>query len=97
MSNRFSVYSTQSAGQPGGRPSGNQISTTSLLNALHAHYSSGLAYQLDAGSSLVVNNWLTATQVSPDGHTGGTLDHELAVRAWEHARRRAEDGCIVLG
>ncbi|KKK26269.1 chitin synthase [Aspergillus rambellii] len=90
MSNRFSVYSTQSAGLSGGaRPSTAQISTTTLLNALHAHYTSGQAYQLDAGSSLVVNTWLTATH-------GGTIDRELAVRAWEHARRRAEDGCIVL-
>ncbi|KAL4803496.1 chitin synthase-domain-containing protein [Aspergillus unguis] len=95
MSNRFSVYSTQSAGVPG-RPATNQVSTTTLLNALHAHYTSGLPYQLDAGSSLVVNNWVTATQVGPDGHAGGTLDRELAARAWEHARRRAEDGCIVL-
>ncbi|KAL4974807.1 chitin synthase-domain-containing protein [Aspergillus desertorum] len=95
MSNRFSVYSTQSAGLPGGRPS-NQLSTTTLLNALHAHYTSGLPYQLDAGSSVVVNNWLIAAQTDPDGHNGGTLDRELAARAWEHARRRAEDGCIVL-
>ncbi|KAL4874681.1 chitin synthase-domain-containing protein [Aspergillus karnatakaensis] len=95
MSNRFSVYSTQSAGLSGARPS-NQVSTTSLLNALHAHYTSGLSYQLDAGSSLVVNSWLTAASAGPDGHIGGTLDRELATRAWEHARRRAEDGCIVL-
>ncbi|KAL4910017.1 hypothetical protein BDW74DRAFT_144240 [Aspergillus multicolor] len=95
MSNRFSVYSTQSAGLPGGRPP-NQISTTTLLNALHAHYTSGQPYQLDAGSSIVVNNWLTAAQTGPDGHNGGTIDRELAARAWEHARRRAEDGCIVL-
>ncbi|CBF69715.1 protein csmB [Aspergillus nidulans FGSC A4] len=95
MSNRFSVYSTQSAGLPGGRPS-NQLSTTTLLNALHAHYTSGLPYQLDAGTSVVVNNWLTAAQTGADGHNGGTFDRELAARAWEHARRRAEDGCIVL-
>jgi chitin synthase len=94
MSNRFSVYSTQS-GLGGSRPT-NQVSTTTLLNALHAHYTSGLPYQLDAGSSLAVNTWVTATQVGPDGHSGGTIDRELAVRAWEHARRRAEDGCIVL-
>ena len=28
---------------------------------------------------------------------GGTVDIELGRKAWEHARRRAEDGCIVLG
>ncbi|KAI9369464.1 chitin synthase-domain-containing protein [Aspergillus egyptiacus] len=95
MSSRFSVYSTQSAGLSGGRPT-NQVSTTTLLNALHTHYTSGLPYQLDAGSSLVVNTWLTATRTGPDGHDGGTVDRDLAVRAWEHARRRAEDGCIIL-
>ncbi|KAL3468896.1 chitin synthase-domain-containing protein [Aspergillus californicus] len=96
MSNRFSVYSTQSAGLSGGRPS-NQVSTTTLLNALHAHYTSGLPYQLDASSSLAVNTWLTASRTGPDGHDGGTIDRDLAARAWEHARRRAEDGCIILG
>ncbi|KAL2861076.1 putative chitin synthase [Aspergillus lucknowensis] len=95
MSNRFSVYSTQSVGLGGGRPA-NQVSTTTLLNALHAHYTSGVPYQLDAGSSLAVNTWLTASRTGPDGHSGGTIDRELAVKAWEHARRRAEDGCIVL-
>ncbi|KAL2811044.1 chitin synthase-domain-containing protein [Aspergillus granulosus] len=95
MSNRFSVYSTQSAGLGGSRPS-NQVSTTTLLNALHAHFTSGTPYPLDAGSSLAVNTWVTASQVDPNGHSGGTIDRELAVRAWEHARRRAEDGCIVL-
>ncbi|KAH8427445.1 putative chitin synthase [Aspergillus melleus] len=99
MSNRFSVYSTQSAGMPGARPtpqSGGQMSTTTLLNALHAYYNSGQPYQLDAGTSLAVNTWVTATQPTPDGHEGGIIDRELPVRAWEHARRRAEDGCIVL-
>ena len=40
---------------------------------------------------------MTALQVGPDGRTGGTVDKELAERAWQHARRRAEDGSIVLG
>lgn len=99
MSNRYSVYSSHSAAfSTGGRApqAGGQVSTTTLLNALHAHYTTGQPYQLDAGTSLVVNTLLTATQSSPEGHTGPTIDHELAVRAWEHARRRAEDGCIVL-
>ncbi|EAW14191.1 putative chitin synthase [Aspergillus clavatus NRRL 1] len=101
MSNRFSVYSSHSAGfsTSGPRP-GNQgaspVSTTTLLNALHAFYNSGQPYQLDVGTSLVVNTWLTASQKTPDGHSAAIIDRELAVRAWEHARRRAEDGCIVL-
>jgi chitin synthase len=74
-----------------------QVSTTTLLNALHTSYTSGQPYKLDAGASLVVNTWLTATQPGPDGNVGGTVDAGLAARAWEHARRRAEDGCIVLG
>lgn len=63
-----------------------QVSTTTLLNALHLHYNSAQPYQLDAGTSLAVSTWLS----------GGIVDRELACRAWEHARRRAEDGCIVL-
>lgn len=38
---------------------------------------------------MVVNTWLNANQAA-------TVDQELALRAWEHAKRRAEDGCIVL-
>ncbi|KAL1965512.1 hypothetical protein VTN77DRAFT_5595 [Rasamsonia byssochlamydoides] len=100
MSNRFSVYSSASAVPPSGsRPAGNQpsqVSTTSLLNALHNFYSSGQPYELESGTSLVVNTWLTAANPRSDGSSGGTVDSELARRAWEHARRRAEDGCIVL-
>lgn len=99
MSNRYSVYSSHSAAfSTGGRASqpGGQVSTTTLLNALHTHYTARQPYQLDAGTSLVVNTLLTATQPTSDGHVGPTIDRELAVRAWEHARRRAEDSCIVL-
>lgn len=74
-----------------------QVSTTTLLNAVHTIYTSGQPYRLDASTSLVVNTWLGATQVDFEGRTGGTVDATLATRAWEHARRRAEDGCIVLG
>ncbi|KFY10198.1 hypothetical protein V492_05138, partial [Pseudogymnoascus sp. VKM F-4246] len=69
-----------------------QVSTTTLLNALHNTYTSSQPYQLDASTSLVVNTWLTAAQGD-----GGVVDAALAARAWEHARRRAEDGCIMLG
>lgn len=94
---RMSMYSVSSDIR-GARGTGQaQVSTTTLLNAIHNIYLSGQPYQLDAGSSVVVNTWLTATQVGLDGRSGGTVDAALAARAWEHARRRAEDGCIVLG
>lgn len=72
------------------------MSTTTLLNNLHSVYSSEQPHELDASTSLVVNTWLTAASPGPEGQDGGTVDSELAKRAWEHARRRAEDGCIVL-
>lgn len=74
-----------------------QVSTTTLLNALHNAYSSGQPYALESSTSLVVNTWVSATQTGADGRVGGTVDVELARRAWEHARRRAEDSAIVLG
>ncbi|KAK5287151.1 hypothetical protein LTR16_003908, partial [Cryomyces antarcticus] len=95
---RISSYSNNSA--PPIRPatqSSTQVSTTTLLNALHTSYISGQPYALEASTSLVVNTWATAANVGPDGRYGGTVDVELGRKAWEHARRRAEDGCIVLG
>lgn len=74
-----------------------QVSTTTLLNALHSAYASGQAYELESSASLVVNTWATAASLGLDGRYGGTVDGELARRTWEHARRRAEDGCIILG
>ncbi|KAI5861876.1 glycosyltransferase family 2 protein [Durotheca rogersii] len=97
---RMSMYSVASEAMGGPRGAGQQstqVSTTTLLNGIHNIYLSSQPYRLDAGTSLVVNTWLTATQAGPDGKTGGTVDGALAARAWEHARRRAEDGCIVLG
>ncbi|KAI0165689.1 glycosyltransferase family 2 protein [Xylariaceae sp. FL1272] len=97
---RMSMYSVASDSFNGPRGAGqqsSQVSTTTLLNAIHNIYLSSQPYRLDAGTSAVVNTWLTATQAGPDGHSGGTVDASLAVRAWEHARRRAEDGCVVLG
>ena len=101
--NRMSMYSTTSSALGGPRninsaaQQSTQVSTTTLLNAIHTIYTSGQPYKLDASTSLVVNTWLTASQVDHEGRTGGTVDAALATRAWEHARRRAEDGCIVLG
>ena len=74
-----------------------QVSTTTLLNTLHTIYTSAQPYPLDASTSLVVNTWLTAIEPGTGNRGGGTIDSNLARRAWEHARRRAEDGCIVLG
>jgi chitin synthase len=101
--NRMSMYSNASSPLGGPRnvnsavQQSTQVSTTTLLNAVHTIYTSSQPYRLDASTSLVVNSWLTATQFDQDGRTGGTVDVGLAARAWEHARRRAEDGCIVLG
>ncbi|KAI0799122.1 class V chitin synthase [Xylaria sp. FL0064] len=97
---RMSMYSVNSEsfnGLRGGGQQPSQVSTTTLLNAIHNIYLSSQPYQLDAGTSVVVDTWLTATQAGPDGRPGATVDPLLAARAWEHARRRAEDGCIVLG
>ena len=75
----------------------NQVSTTTLLNALHTTYTSGQPFRLDASTTLVVNTWLTAATPNIEGQPGGTVDAEIVRQAWEHARRRAEDGCILLG
>ena len=91
------MYSMASEGPRGLGQRSTQVSTTTLLNAVHNIYLSSQPYRLDAGTSLVVNTWLTATQIGPEGGVGGTVDPVLSARAWEHARRRAEDGCIVLG
>src|ERR1700738_2335911 len=101
--NRMSMFSNASSTVGGLRnvnsaaQQSTQVSTTTLLNAVHTIYTSAQPYRLDASTSLVVNTWLTATQIDQEGRTGGTVDPSLAARAWEHARRRAEDGCIVLG
>lgn len=87
----FSMASESMGGPRSGGPQAAQVSTTTLLNAIHNIYLSSQPYQLDASTSLVVNTWLTAAQSTP------TIDPSLASRAWEHARRRAEDGCIILG
>ncbi|EPE09998.1 chitin synthase 6 [Ophiostoma piceae UAMH 11346] len=95
--NRMSMYSVGSEAPRGAAQQSSQVSTTTLLNAIHNIYLSSSPYSLDAGSSIVVNTWLTASQTGLDGQPGGTVDTALAVRAWEHARRRAEDGCVILG
>ncbi|KAF2861641.1 glycosyltransferase family 2 protein [Piedraia hortae CBS 480.64] len=74
-----------------------QMSTTTLLNTLHSTYGTSEPYELEASTSLVVNTWVTGNSTGPDGRFGGTVDGDLARKVWEHARRRAEDACVVLG
>lgn len=99
MAYRMSTYSNASAAPRTNtmQQQSAQVSTTTLLNALHGAYTSGTSYPLESSTSVVVNTWLTASSAGQDGRYGGTVDVELARRAWEHARRRAEDGCIILG
>ena len=97
--NRLSTFSSISspiATRIAGQQS-TQVSTTTLLNTLHTIYTSSHAYPLDASTSLVVNTWLSAIDSGVNGRAGATVDDALARRVWEHARRRAEDGCVVLG
>jgi len=96
--NRLSTYSNGSTplGPRSAAQHSTQVSTTTLLNTLHTIYTSAQPYPLDASTSLVVNTWLTATERGNGQQEGLTIDGEIARRAWEHARRRAEDGCVVL-
>ena len=98
MENRYSQMSGLSAAMAGrlNTQQPQQVSTTTLLNTLHNIYASGQHYPLDASTSVVINTWTTAQNPDAQGRTGGTVDDEIAIKAWEHARRRAEDGCIVL-
>lgn len=88
FNSRQSIYSTTSTQNPFANPnSGNpQATTSSLLAALHNAYQSGIPYNVDAATTLVVNG--------VDGDRL-VLDETLVVKAWEHARRRAEDQTVV--
>ncbi|KAK3670372.1 hypothetical protein LTR78_009725 [Recurvomyces mirabilis] len=98
MANRTSHYSTTSRTNTMQQPNvSQQMSTTSCLNACHTAYTASHPVQLESSTSLVVNTWVTGSSTGPDGRYGGTVDGEMARRAWEHARRRAEDGAVVLG
>jgi len=93
---RMSVYSMASnTGQRSHNPS-SQISTTTLLNLVSNAFKTGTPYNLESSTSIVVNTWVNSRSLVND-RIGGTVDMELGRKAWEHARRRAEDGCIVLG
>jgi chitin synthase len=88
---------TGSVPRPGNGQSTSQVSVQTLLNALHTANSNGQPHPLEASTSLVVNTWQTAHTIGADGRYGGTADQEIPRKAWEHARRRAEDACIILG
>lgn len=90
---RSTVHAVPSAA---GASASQQVSTTTLLNSLHTTYSSKQPLLLETSTSLVVNTLVTAAAIGPDGRYGGIVDVELGRKAWEHARRRAEDSCIVL-
>ena len=91
---RHSIYSNTSAAPYGNMPSTQPgtLTTSTLLSALHNSYLSGSVYALDAATSVVVN----AAAGRGASQFVGILDEELGMRAWEHARRRAEDQTIVL-
>lgn len=96
--NRMSTYSAASiTSSRRANAASQQVSTQTLLNALHTCYQNGQPFSLEPSTSLAVNTWVTASKVGPDGRFGGTVDVDIARKAWEHARRRAEDGCVVLG
>lgn len=91
-SRRMSLMSVATEATGTSRPVGaGTLTSNSVMSSLNQAYNQSRAYQLDAGTSLVVNTWATATSAS-----GPTVDAVLADKAVQHAIRRAEDGCIVL-
>lgn len=92
MANRNSSYSMSSIGSYAAQTK--QASTQTLLNAFHSSYKSSKPYSLESSTSVVVNAWNSS--FASDDKSGLVVDEQIAHRAWEHARRRAEDGCIVL-
>lgn len=93
---RMSVYSTASTNAQRAPTSATQVSTTTLLNTLNSAFKSGQPYNLEPSTSLVVNTWVNAKTME-NGRIGGTVDLDLVRKTYEHARRRVEDGTLVLG
>lgn len=95
FSNRHSIYSTTSASPYAAntQQAGGQVTTSNLLSALHNSYQSGTPHTLDASTTLVVNS---GNGLGNAGYGGGVIDENVGTRAWEHARRRAEDQTILL-
>ncbi|KAH7257854.1 chitin synthase-domain-containing protein [Fusarium tricinctum] len=61
-----------------------------LLDAIRASYLRSRCFQLDARTSVVVNSCHSSSSATP------ILDTSLGMKVWEHAKRRAEDNCILL-
>ena len=99
---RHSVYSTASGAMPSNQQASGNINTSSLIASLHNAFGAGSSFQLDASTSLVVTSALASsgsngTMGTNVGASGAdTIDTSLTSRVWEHARRRAEDQCVVL-
>ncbi|RMJ16367.1 hypothetical protein CDV36_003964 [Fusarium kuroshium] len=72
------------------RPRSIHSTNVTLLNAIHTSYLHSKPYQLDARTSVVVNAWHTSSQATP------IVDTLLGEKAWEHARRRLENNCVLL-
>ncbi|KAF3937432.1 hypothetical protein ABW19_dt0208553 [Dactylella cylindrospora] len=100
--NRQSVYSNASGTISTTPQASGNINTSTLIASLHNSFSAGTSFQLDASTSLVVTNALASSGTNGTMGTGvgaagaETIDTGLATRVWEHARRRAEDQCIVI-
>lgn len=88
FSSRNSIYSTTSTQNPFAGPAAAnaQVTTSTLLATLHNVYQAGVPHNIDASTTLVVNG--------ADGERL-VLDDQLVIKAWEHARRRAEDQTIL--
>ncbi|KAJ4253433.1 hypothetical protein NW762_010591 [Fusarium torreyae] len=64
--------------------------TLALLDAIHTSYLQSKSFQLDTRTSVAVNSCRTSSSADL------IVDRFLGVKVWEHARRRAEDNCILL-
>ncbi|KAJ8606456.1 hypothetical protein MRB53_040970 [Persea americana] len=93
---RISELSSSGPLQPTERRS-MHFSTQTLLNASHNAYVAAEPVSIEPSTSLVLNSWRTSSQGSRDSRVGGTVDPALAKRVWEHALRRWENACLVLG
>ena len=99
---RHSVYSTTSGPLSTTPQASGNINTSTLIASLHNTFQAGASFQLDAGTSLVVTSALAASGSNGTMGTGvgaagaDTIDTSLTSRVWEHARRRAEDQCVVV-
>ena len=106
MAHRQSTFSNASGHLLAGghNLAGAPTTTSALISALHGSFQTNSPYQIDASTSLVVVNALAGgnggggtmmTGISTPGHE--VIDSTIPLRAWEHARRRAEDQCILVG